>query len=353
MIEIDGSYLEGGGQIARTALALSTITQKPFEIVNIRKGRDKPGLKNQHLFCIKALEKLCGSRAEGAELGSTSLRYWPGKIKGGTVAVDVGTAGSISLLLQSIIIPSMLADSKVRLRIKGGTDVSWSPQFDYMNNVIMPHMRRYADIEVSLIKRGYYPKGGGEVDIRIKPRSSLKNEGELPGIILTEQHNLIQIKGVSHASIDLEKANVAERQAKSSKLTLSKLRCPIQIRAEYQDTLSTGSGITLWAVFSRDPDEINITEPIILGADCLGKRGRRAEDVGKEAALRIIEEIKSGTPVDRHLADNLIPMMGLAPGSRIKVSCITDHTKTNVWVTEQFLPVRFKMDERSIECCTL
>ncbi len=350
MISLDGSYLEGGGQIVRTALALSTVLQKPFEVTNIRKGRPTPGLKNQHLFCIKALEELCKAKTGYAELGSTKLRYIPDKIKSHTISIDIGTAGSITLLLQSLLIPSLFAKSKVRLKITGGTDVSWSPQFDYFNNVIIPQIRRYADIEASLLKRGYYPKGNGKVDLKIKPKFNLENIKEAPSINLTEQHNLIQVKGVSHASLDLQKANVAERQAKAAKLFLNKLNCPIQIQTQYQDTLSTGSGITLWAIFSKDPDEIDIFNPIRLGSDVLGKKGKRAEDVGKEAAEKLLKEIESKAPVDSHLADNLIPFLALF-GGKIKVSEITNHTLTNIYVCEQFLGKIFSIykETRTIE----
>ena len=158
MIELDGSYLEGGGQIVRTALALSCITQKAFEVTNIRKGRKKPGLKNQHLFCIKALEELCNAKTGHAELGSEKLRFIPGKIKPKTLSIDIGTAGSISLLLQSLFIPTIFAKSKIKIKITGGTDVSWSPQFDYLQQVIIPQLRKYADIsdqkQISLIGMG-------------------------------------------------------------------------------------------------------------------------------------------------------------------------------------------------------
>lgn len=346
MINLEGDYLEGGGQIVRTSLALSTITQKPFEVTNIRKGRPKPGLKNQHLFCIKALEQLCNAETEGADLGSTYLKYIPEKIKPQTLSIDIGTAGSITLLLQSLLIPSILADSKVRLKITGGSDVIWSPSFDYLNNVIIPQIRKYADIETSLLKRGYYPKGGGKVDIKIKPKFNLETIKEAPKINLLEQHSLIQIKGISHASIDLQKANVAERQAKAAKLYLNKLNCPIQIQTQYQETLSTGSGITLWAIFSKDPDEIDINNPIRLGADALGERGKRAEQVGKEAADRLLNEINSKAPVDKHLADNLIPFIALF-GNKIKVSKITNHTLTNIYVCEQFLGRMFNTNKEN------
>lgn len=346
MIKLDGSYREGGGQIVRTALALSTILQKPFEVTEIRKGRDRPGLKNQHLFCIKTLEELCSAKTEGAELGSSYLKYLPEKIRPQTLSINIGTAGSITLLLQSLLIPSIFADSKVRLKITGGTDVNWSPQFDYLNNVIIPQLKKYADIEVSLIKRGYYPKGGGKVDVKIKPKFNLESIKEAPKINLTEQYNLIQIKGISHASLDLQKGQVAERQAKSARLILNRLNCPIQIRREYSQTLSTGSGITLWVIFSKDPEEMDITNPIILGADALGERGKRSEEVGKEAADKLLGEIESKAPVDRHLADNLIPFIGLI-GDTIKVSEITDHTLTNIYVCEQFLGKIFEVDKEN------
>lgn len=344
MINIDGKFGEGGGSIARVALALSTITKIPFEINDIRKGRSKPGLKAQHLHCIKALESLCNAKAEGAELGSLNLLFWPGKIKPRTLPIDIGTAGSITLLLQSLLIPSISADSTIRLKITGGTDVIWSPQFDYFNNVIVPQIRRYADIEVSLIKRGYYPKGCGKVDVKIKPR--LENLKDAPKIDLTNQPYLIQIKGISHASLDLQKANVAERQAMAAKSILNKLNCPIQIRTEYCDTLSTGSGITLWAIFSKNPDEIDFNNPIRIGSDTLGERGKKSEQVGKEAAEGLLTEINSKAPVDKHLADNLVPFIALA-GGQIKVSAITSHTLTNIYVCEQFLGKIIKVDKEN------
>jgi RNA 3'-terminal phosphate cyclase (GTP) len=346
MIELDGSYLEGGGQIVRTALALSAITEKSFEITNIRKGRKKPGLKNQHLFCIKALEELCNAKTGHAELGSEKLRFLPGKIKPKTLSIDIGTAGSISLLLQSLFIPTIFAKSKIKIKITGGTDVSWSPQFDYLQQVIIPQLKKYADIETSLLKRGYYPKGGGTVEIKIKPKFNLENLEEIPKINLTEQHNIILVKGISHASSDLQEANVAERQAKTAKFILSKLNCPIQIRTEYCQTLSTGSGITLWVIFSKDPEEIDALHPIRIGVDILGERGKRSEDIGKQAADKLLKEIESKAPVDQNLADNLIPFLALI-GGKIKTSKITNHTLTNIYVCEQFLDTKFKVDKEN------
>jgi len=289
MIELDGSYLEGGGSIARIALALSTLTHQPFEIENIRKNRPQPGLKHQHLFCIKALEKLCNAKTEGASLGSTSLKYYSKKIEGKTIDIDIQTAGSIPLFLQAILLPAMFADKQVKLNITGGTSGKWAAPIDYFNNVFLPHLQKYANIECKLIKRGYYPKGNGKVEIKVKPiykTSDFNNFNEFlnelknntPKIDLIEQGNLIQIKGISHASANLQEAQVAERQSKAAEISLKNYNCPINIQMEYNDTLSTGSGITLWAIFSKDKDEIDIKNPIRLGADALGERGKKSRN---------------------------------------------------------------------------
>ena len=364
MIELDGSYLEGGGSIARIALALSTLTQKPFEITNIRKNRPQPGLKHQHLFCIKALEKLCNARVENASLGSTSISYVPGKIEGKTIDIDIQTAGSITLFLQSLLLPSMFANKPVKFNIIGGTDTKWSPSFDYFNNVFLPQIQKYANIGCKLLRRGYYPKGHGQVQLKVNPKykiSDFKNfneflshlKGNTQKINLTEQCHLIQIKGISHASLNLQDAQVAERQAKTAELSLKNFSCPISIQIEYNDTLSTGSGITLWAIFSKDKDEIDSRNPIRLGSDSLGERGKKAEVVGQEAAKKLTSEIESRAPVDAHLADQLLKFMALVSNSRIKASKITNHTKTNIYTIEKFLGKAFSIDESNNTISTI
>ncbi|MDO8740827.1 MAG: RNA 3'-terminal phosphate cyclase [Candidatus Woesearchaeota archaeon] len=347
MININGNYLEGGGQIVRTALALSAITGKSFEVYDIRKGRKDSGLKAQHLYCIKSLEQLCNAKTEGAELGSTYLKFEPGKLKAKDIEIDIGTAGSITLLLQSLLLPCFFVDRKIKLTIKGGTDVSWSMPFDYFRNVFIPHADTFCSkLNVNLMRRGHYPKGGGMVEIDIKPKyklsdfktfeefyNSLKNETNK--INLADRGQLTKIKGISNATKSLEKANVAERQSSAAKSILKKYNCPIDILSEYCDSYSDGSAIVLWAVFKN----------AVIGADCLGERGKKAEIVGEEAAKKLAEEINSGAAVDEHLADNLIPFLGLF-GGKIKTSKISSHTLTNIYVVEKFLDVKFNIDEK-------
>lgn len=348
MIELQGNYKEGGGQIVRTALALSTLLQKPFSVDNIRKGRPKPGLKSQHLHCIKALQQLCNAEAQGAELGSEKLRYIPNKISSSKVNVDIGTAGSVTLLLQSLLLPCLFSEKNKKIELTGGIDVRWSPQIDYFREIILPQFRGYADkIELKLEKRGYYPKGSGKITLKIKPKYTLETINKAPKISLTEQGNLIQIKGISHASNSLQKAEVAERQARAAKITLSQLKVPVKIEASYSGTLSAGSGITLWAVFSSEQGNLGYQDPVKLGADALGERGKPAETVGKEAANKLLGEMSSKAPADRHLADNLIPLMALT-GGKIKASKITSHTLTNIYTAEQFLGKMFKIEGNTI-----
>lgn len=358
MIKLDGNYGEGGGQILRTALALSTITQKPFEVYDIRKGRKDSGLKNQHLYCVKSLQELCNAEAEGAELGSLDLKYFPKKIVAKNLHIDIETAGSITLLMQALLLPSMFVSKPITITITGGTDTKWSQPFDYFNNILLPQLQRFAKVEAKLLKRGYYPKGNGKVEVKINPEFKLNDfsgfdefhnhlKQNIHPYNLTEQHHLIQIKGISHASMDLQNAKVAERQAESAQQILKqKYNVPINITIQYQDTLSTGSGITLWAIFSKNKDDIDENNPIRLGADALGEQGKRAEIVGEEAARNLIKEIESKSPVDRHLADQILPFMALIGNSTIKVSEITNHCRTNIYTIRQFLGEIFKVDEK-------
>ncbi|HII64668.1 TPA: RNA 3'-terminal phosphate cyclase [Candidatus Woesearchaeota archaeon] len=338
MMEIDGSYGGGGGQIIRTALAFSMLTQQPFHAIGIRKGRTEPGLKPQHLHCIKALQKLSQSRAEGAELGSTELAFHPAPLKAQSITVNIGTAGSTTLLLQAILLPCLFAEKPITLTLRGGTDVKWATPIDHFARVLVPRLQRFAGIAVDCKRRGYFPRGNGLVEIAIAPK--IHHDGNFLSLLkiikdnadpyaLGEQGKLVRIEGISHASAGLKEATVAERQAHAAKAQLLKHYpdTTISIGKDYQETDSAGSGITLWATFDNGA---------ILGADVLGERGLQSEEVGKRAASGLIGKIRSRAAVDSHTADQLIPFLALAGGT-MKTSAITPHAETNIYAVERFM----------------
>ena len=347
MIHIDGSHMEGGGQIVRTALALSTLTGKPFRVDKIRHNRPKPGLKRQHISCIDALKHLASAtRVDGAKPGSVSLEFVPGEIGARSIFIDIGTAGSITLLLQSLLLPCMFAAAPVGIQIRGGTDTRWSIPIDYFEQVILPYFNKFAECKINDIKRGYYPKGQGTVNMTVSPRYHMidfKNLNKLfahlkntvPEIFLVAGPEIIEICGISSASNHLKGAKVAERQARGAAEVLERDYSDF-IRCEYQDTASVGSVITLWTASKAHGG--------MAAADALGLKGVRAEKVGATAAQKLLALLNSNAAVDHHLADNLVPLLALVGGT-IVTDKITGHIRSNIYVCEQFLDVAFCIDE--------
>lgn len=346
MLLIDGSYKEGGGQIIRTAMALSVLTQKPFQAVNIRHKRPRPGLKHQHLTCIRALQKLANARAVGVHLGSEMIEFFPGRVRPGLLSLNIGTAGSITLLLQSLMVPVIFADGTVRLKITGGTDTKWSIPMDYFVNVILPVFEIFSSVKIQRIRRGYYPKGQGFLELLITPRFNLQNTGNfdefisllrarVPSFSFTVRSALSEIRGVSAASQQLKRADVARRQAQGAVQRIAGL-FPITIEEQYEQTASIGTVITLWADF-RDTT-------VRIGSDALGEKGVRSEKIGEAAAVKLLDFLNSDAAVDPHLADNMIPLLALVGGS-IKTTEITGHILSNIYVCEKFLDVRFSVND--------
>ncbi|WP_297420585.1 RNA 3'-terminal phosphate cyclase [Thermococcus sp.] len=323
-VEIDGSYGEGGGQILRTAVALSIVTGKATRIKRIRVNRPNPGLRPQHLHGVLALKELGGARVEGAGVGSTELEFIPGKAKPKHIRVPINTTGSITLVLQALL-PAM-AFTGGSFEITGGTDVPWSPPIDYLKNVTLFALETMGlNAELEIRRRGHYPKGRGLIVGKVEPWEKRKPLKAL------EWRRIGRFAGTSHAT-NLP-AHVAERQAKATQERLLELyNVPVEIKREISRSFGPGSGIVVWAE----------TDGLRLGGDALGKRGKPAEAVGREAADELLEALTSGAAVDRFLGDQLIPFLALA-GGEMKVAEITNHLVTNVWVVERFLGKIFEV----------
>jgi len=342
LIKIDGSTGEGGGQILRTSVAMATVTQKPCRVFNIRKDRPKSGLAAQHLLGLQALARLCNGRLEGDFISSREIKFWPGEIKTQDLHIRIETAGSITLALQALIPPSLFAspstnsgqEAPVQIVFSGGaTDTFFSPTIDYFQYVFLKILEKMGiKVELNISRKGYYPEGKAEVGVQVFP-------SKLKALNLTERGKLQRILAISGASESLREQKVAERQLAGVREVLGKLKLPLEETTEYHFTLCPGSQIFLAAEF----------ENTVLGTDNLGKLGKRAEDVGKEAAAELLKEAKSEACLDRHMADQILPYLALASGtSSITVSEVTGHCKTNIWVIEKFINGKFKVIGNSI-----
>ncbi len=330
LVEIDGSMGEGGGQILRYSLGFSAVLLKPVRIYNIRAKRSNPGLRPQHLTAVKALQEITDAEVSGARVGSMEIVFKPKRRKPGSYRFNIGTAGSISLVIQAILPALLFGGGDSRVEIIGGTDVSWSPPIDYMRFVFLYNLSLLginASIEVH--RRGHYPKGGGRVILKVRHL-----EEPLPRISIVERGGIRSIRGLSHA-VRLPR-HVAERQARSAAQYILKrlgVEPKIEIEAYPRDRdphLGPGSGITVYA---------DVDAGTRLGGDSIGARGKRAEIVGLEAAKKLVEDLETGMAFDRHMADMIVPYLFLASGtSRVGVARLTSHALTALMVSKIFLP---------------
>lgn len=344
MICLDGKYLEGGGQIVRTALALSVLTGLPFTVRDIRGGRKVAGLKAQHVQAVKALQEWCAAKVAGAFVGSSELIFIPGKLKPKNIEIDMGTAGSITLLLQALLPVMVFGPKRVKVTVTGGTDVPWSCPADYFAHVVLPCFEQYAKISFKINKRGYYPKGGGSCVLSVTPFFHFPELSAAPRLDLREQGVLLRCGGVCQASSSLMAQQVVERISQSASSFLkTKYNLPVSVRMEYASSLSSGCGVTLFGVCSTRPDDVLPVNRRILGADALGEPGVESERVGVEVAKRLVVVIESGAAVDKYMADVIVPFMGLLPGSVVRAEELTLHTRTNMYVVESFLGVKFEI----------
>ena len=327
-IVIDGSYLEGGGQIIRTAVALSALTQKPVKIINIRKKRKNKGLGHQHVSAVKAVKKLCNAEVHGLRVGSEELTFIPSKLSPKDFTIDIGTAGSISLIIQTLLPLSLGINKKFTVRIKGGTDVKFAPPIDYEKNVTLKILRDFGVLaELKVLKRGFYPEGGGEVIFELKPSKVKRFD-------LIEHSDSREVGGIAYVQ-NLDE-NIARRMRKKAVDLLNKHKLMPNIKVEVSKGISTGAGIVLW----------NDT----LGGSCLGEKGLRAEIVAEMAVNELLNARESGMALDKYMGDQIIPFLAFGKGA-VGVSEITNHTKTNMWVVKHFLDVEFEIREYKENNC--
>ncbi len=328
MIEVDGACGEGGGQITRTAIGLSAYTGKPVHLFNIRANRPKPGLSFQHLEGIRAVASMCSAQLKGDGLGSEELEFSPGRISNNKVGVKIGTAGSTGLIFQSLQLPSCHSAGDVNISITGGaTFGKYAPPLLYTKHVLLPVLERMGfHAEINITKHGFYPVGGARVSIKVKKANGFKP------ILLEKPGKVTSIKGVSIATKELQKPRVAERQESSFRKVLAPLGLKIDMETLYVEADCPGSGLVAWAETDTG---------CILGTDGLGERGKPAEEVGKEAADKLLKTIQSGATVDERLADQLLLFMALANGeSKIISPRFTCHCNSNLFVIQKFLPVK-------------
>jgi RNA 3'-terminal phosphate cyclase (ATP) len=324
MLQLDGSYGEGGGQILRTALSLAAVTGTPVRIEGIRAGRPKPGLRPQHLTAVQALARVSQAEVTGASLGSQALTFRPRTLQGGHYLFDVaektGSAGAVSLIAQALLPPLIRAGHPAVLILKGGTHVPWSPPAHYLSLVFLPALARLgAEVQMTLERWGWYPKGGGEMRLDLRPVCSLAGvEWRTPAPEAAFQ--------ALSAAANLPE-HVARRQAARLTARLEEAVPVSIIPATGQDR---GSLVVLWGPQA--------------GFSALGARGKAAERVADEVADAYLAFRQSGAALDRHLADQILLYLALAKGpSTITTEAVTSHLLTNVWVIEQFLGPRFEV----------
>ncbi len=348
MLILDGSQGEGGGQMVRTALALSTLTQIPFEMKNIRKNRPEPGLKTQHLQSIELLKQCTGAKTNPIELKSDHLIFYPGPINKGKYTVDIGTAGSITLLLQSILLPSLFAPGKITFNITGGTCGKFQASTTYLDKILLPQLQRFAKIECKTVKRGYFPTGGGQIEISITPKISSNKYSTTEGLLTHIATNipLYNIKKFTFPSIikcyinlarELEEKDVALRIKRSIEQTLRPSSIPISTNIEYVTTSSIGGEVVLAAYISTSPENL-----IIIGSDIIIEKNISSEELGKQVAMKLLNSINSETCLDPYLTDQLLSFASLLPGSTLLSEKITSHTLSNQEIITQFLPVKIQ-----------
>ncbi len=322
MITIDGSVGEGGGQILRSALALSMVTGQPFRIENIRANRDKPGLMRQHLTAVRAAAEVGRASVEGDEIGSTALSFKPGTTNGGDYTFAIGTAGSTTLVLQTVLPALLTADEPSTLEISGGTHNGHAPTVHFLQNAFVPVIERMGPkVEVELVRHGFYPAGGGMIRVRIEPVQSLTPIEILERGQTTRRLAIASVAGLS--------GSIAKRELKIIAKRLSFEDNELRIE-QLPDAYGPGN------VVGVELESEHVAE-VFTG---FGERGVSAEKVAERVASHVRRYLSLDAPVGEHLADQLLLPMALAGGGAIRTGPLSRHCTTNAQTIERFLPVK-------------
>jgi RNA 3'-terminal phosphate cyclase (ATP) len=335
-IQIDGSFGEGGGQILRTSLSLSIITGKPFEIINIRAGREKPGLRPQHLVSVGSAGRISSAHLEGAEVGSLRLRFIPREVESGEYEFDIGTAGATSLVFQTIFFPLALkGKSGSIVTIRGGTHVPLSPTIEFLQEEWLLFMKRIGFRgELKLKRAGFYPKGGGEIISCIEPVETISP------LEIKERGNLVEVFGIS--GVGALPKGIAERGREKVLQLLKGNNIPHIVEIRELSSYGQGAIVFLRAVF----------ENTTVSYSTLGEIGKRIEVVAEDACQKLLGFLRSDATVDENMADQLILPLTLASGkSCFRIPKVTMHFKTNAEVVKRFLDgvnIQFEGNEISI-----
>jgi RNA 3'-terminal phosphate cyclase (ATP) len=326
MITIDGSHGEGGGQILRTSLALSLVTGQAFRIQNIRAGRQKAGILRQHLTAVAAAANVGDAAVDGAALGSKELVFKPGKVRPGDYRFAVGTAGSATLVLQTVLPALIIGNKPSRLTLEGGTHNPHAPPFDFLDRAFLPLLNRMGPkISANLERAGFFPAGGGRFSVEIHPVEKLtplapQSRGESKG-------------RSARAIISNLSPGVANRELK---VVSEKLGWPREcLHINEVESNGPGNALILELAFE------NITE-VFTG---FGERGVLAETVAENAIKEVRDYLASGVPVGEHLADQLLIPLALAGSGSYLTRNLSRHTRTNIDVIAKFMPVAFRMEQ--------
>ena len=334
---IDGAARSGSGTIVRHSIALASLLGVDISIENIRAGRDKPGLRAQHLTVVQACSEMCRGAVGNVSVGSKSLSYTPGeRFRGGAYSWDIGTAGSTVMMAQTLLPLACFADQPSRFRIEGGVFQDFAPSAYHMKYVLLPLLSRMgARAELDIIRPGYVPRGGGIIELKVEPVAKLK------ALALTGQGEILNIGGLALSS-HLSGKRVSGRMAFECRrvLRLQGYDAAIQ-EIEDDSALQEGAALAVYA---------ETTTGSRIGFDRAGRPGRSSESIGRYVAQGFVDDIATGAAVDRYAADQLIMYAALAEGvSRYSVPRITDHVETNVWLVEELLGARTKVDGSFLE----